>query len=128
MNELHLYWLTLKQAKPTLGTIVEQFHLAQRITAELHPHLYRELQDHRSRCLTILRKSPSLPRRKNLGSKYNILAPSKDHHIPKWHDIELTPDISFTLSTELVGSILPSKYTKHLRSLIRLQIQLMAAI
>jgi hypothetical protein len=44
---------------------------------------------------------------------------------PAWHEIELTPDISFTLSTELVGHILPAYYTRALKRMIKLQIAIL---
>jgi hypothetical protein len=128
MKELYIRWLALKQAEPTLDTIAEQFYLAQRITHELHPHLYRELQDHRARCLALLRKDPAVPAKRFLGTKYNVVVPAKNARIPKWHDIELTPDISFTLSTELVGHILPASYARVLKRMIQLQVRILNAI
>ena len=127
MKELYLHWLALKLADPSIDTVVEQFHLAQAITAHRYPDLYKELQDHRIRCLAILRKNESVPKKRFLGIKYNIVTASS-RRLPRWWDIELTPDITFTLSTELVGKILPRHYTVALKKMIRLQVQLIASL
>lgn len=124
-------WLALRAIRPTrLSTdeIAEQFDLAQALTFHFDRALYDELQSHRRACLEKLRDSTlseAMPRVFS-GSKYNIMSPIRVARRAMWYQIELTPDIMFTVSPELVGRVLPSNYTKRLKDLIKRQQKLLA--
>jgi hypothetical protein len=45
-----------------------------------------------------------------------------------WNEIELTPDITLTVSDELVGTVLPVKLTKTLKLLIKAQVKLLQEV
>jgi hypothetical protein len=128
IDDLKRRWLELA-SKPssrlTYTEVEEQFNLAQALTSLLDPILYENLNAHRAECLKLLRESRlKVPRPElthlNLG-EYNALTLRKHRKHKSWRDVELTPDITWTVSDELVGKVIPANYTKALRKMIQLQ-------
>jgi hypothetical protein len=123
-------WITLRTATPTNETIPEQFFLAQRLTAELDPPLYAEIQELRTQIVKYLRRPGRRPMQKPdgfRGDKYTVMAPQKVRY-PVWSEIELTPDISFTSSTELTGQLIPASMSRRLKSLIQQQVRILNSL
>jgi hypothetical protein len=127
LDDLIERWLTLKtipSSKLTTIQLEEQFYLAQAITAKLDPRLYTEMNDLRAKCLDLLRKSQSVKR----GTKYSMMTPPRNLRHPSWTEIELTPDITFTPTEELVGTIIPAKFARALKQMIQLQARILSNI
>ena len=126
MEDLIKRWLELDKipsSKLTLDQVEEQFNLAQALTSMLDRTLYDNLIAHRAECLKLLRNAP---RDLDRGTKYNQLVSTKPRKHLSWREIELTPDITFTMSNELVGKIIPARHAKVLKKMIQLQGRLLA--
>jgi hypothetical protein len=120
-------WLELGKipsSKLTYTQVEEQFHLAQALTALLDRVLYDNLTAHRAKCLELIREEQD-PKG---GTKYNIVSASKPRRHISWREVELTPDITFTMSDELVGKIIPHSYVKVLKRMIQIQGRLLLTL
>lgn len=127
IDDLKPRWLELGKipsSKLTYSQVEEQFHLAQALTYHLDRTLYDNLVAHRAKCLELLRANSDL----RLGTKYSIVSSNKPRKHLSWREVELTPDITFTLSSELVGKVIPSNYAKQLKKMIQLQGRLLLTL
>lgn len=127
IDDLKRRWLELGKipsSRLTYHQLEEQFHLAQTLTAHLDRTLYDNLNAHRAKCLELLREGKEIKG----GTKYNIVTSRKPRKHLSWREVELTPDITFTMSDELVGNILPANYVKSLKRMIQLQGRLLLTL
>lgn len=125
IDDLKRRWLELGKipsSRLTYSQIEEQFNLAQALTALLSPELYDNLNAHRAKCLELMRNSKIKVTQPTKWSTtgYAIMRAKRKRHL-SWREIELTPDITFTVSNELIGHIIPVNYTKALKKMIQLQ-------
>lgn len=128
IDELKQRWLELGKvpsSRLTMCEVEEQFHLAQALTAILDPTLYANLNAHRAECLKLLRDSqlkvPEPGKTRLRMDIYDVLTLRKPRKVISWRDVELTPDITWSLSDELVGKVIPINYTRALKKMIQLQ-------
>lgn len=128
IDNLKTRWLELARlpsSRLSKAQVEEQFNLAQTLTYYLDRTLYDNLNAHRAECLRILRESqlkvPDPSKTKLRMDVYNVLTLRKPRKHISWRDVELTPDITWTISDELVGRVIPINYTRHLKKLIQAQ-------
>lgn len=132
IDDLKSRWLELGRrpsSKLSQAEVEEQWNLAQALTSLLDPILYANLNAHRAECLKLLRDSQvrvTKPTKMSLAT-YDIMHARKTRHL-SWREIELTPDITFTVSDELLGKIIPNNYAKSLKKMIQLQSRLLLTL
>ena len=128
IDDLISRWRELRNLRSTrmsIDQITEQFELAQALTHHFDRALYDQLQVHRRRCLRHLRDATLAEAMPQVfaGTRYNVMSPAKLTRRVAWYQIELTPDITFTVSDQLVGRVLPASDTKRLKDLIKTQVK-----